>query len=200
MTQNPKQGTILCVCTVLAAALLFVGAAEAGLWAYRTPTDPNYGTDSLGVHHSDVPPGWAMNRPDPAGQMGPAVRAPSVSFDPTIGHIRESYTQGGVEIQPPLVADLDEYSKLLTTRTYRRLWRDHSKESRSVVRGGVKKSQGMFHVELPYQIPKALRGLLGNGAPNLDVSGSETITLSGVSDWTVRPKGSVTELIKVLFM
>ncbi|HYQ96154.1 MAG TPA: hypothetical protein VER38_04010, partial [Candidatus Eisenbacteria bacterium] len=132
-----------------------------------------------------------MNRLDPAGQLGPAARAPSVSLDPTIGHIRETYTQGGVEVQPPLVASFDEYSKLLTSRTYRRLWRDHSKESRSVVRGGVKKPAGMFHVELPVQIPKAFRGLLGNGAPNLDVSGSETITLSGVSDWTVRPKGSV---------
>ncbi|HEY2924620.1 MAG TPA: cell surface protein SprA [Candidatus Eisenbacteria bacterium] len=131
-----------------------------------------------------------MERWGPAGQMGPATGDPSVSFDPTAGHVRETYTEGGVETQPPMVSDLDEYSNVLTARTYRRLWRDHAKQSRSIARGAAKKPQGLFHYDIPIQIPKVFRGLLGSGAPNIDVSGSETITLSGVSDWTVRPKGA----------
>ncbi|HMI32240.1 MAG TPA: hypothetical protein VK527_10940 [Candidatus Limnocylindrales bacterium] len=87
-----------------------------------------------------------------------------------------------------MVADLNAYSNVLTARSYRRLWREQSRETRSVTRGKAQRSQGMFHVALPFTMPKVMKGLLGDGAPNIDVSGSETITLSGVSDWTVRPK------------
>ncbi len=191
MIQNPNRRIILCFCTTLAAALLAGAAAEAGPWGYRSLADPSYGDSLFDAGHGEMPPGWAMNRLDPSGAMVPAVRDPDIAFDPTIGQIRESYTQGGVEVRPPMVADLDQYSTLLTTRTYRKLWLDGSRESRSVTRGMAKKPQGMFHYALPIQLPKFTRGILGDGAPNIDVSGSETITLSGVSDWTVRPQNSV---------
>ncbi len=194
MIQNPRICTVLCFCVGLAAAF-FSGAAEAGLWGYRSLTDPvsdpAFGDSLSGASHSEIPPGWVMSRPDPTGLMGPATSDPDVTLDPRNGQIRESYTEGGVEVRPPMVADLDAYSTVLTTRTYRRLWRDGSRETRSVTRGVVKKPQGLFHYDIPIQIPKFARGLLGDGAPNIDVSGSETITLSGVSDWTVRPQGSV---------
>src|SRR5712675_2784932 len=174
MIQNPKWSIILCLCTVLAAALpsaAAAGTAAAVPWRHRSQADPFYG-DSLAGGHSDLPPGWLMNRTDPTGATVPAVRDPEVAFDPTIGRIRESYTQGGVEMRPPMVADLDQYSTLLTTRTVRRLWRGDSRESRSMTRGTVKKPQGLFHVDLPIQLPKFTRGFLGDAQPNIDVSGS----------------------------
>lgn len=189
MIQNPKLGAIFCLCFALGSAI-GPGAAVAGLWGYALP-DPLTGTTPLDEGwQTDLPPGWLMNRLDPAGQMGPALRDPSVSIDPTAGHVCETYSEGGVEVCPPVVADVDQYNTLLTSRTYRRLWRNESRESRSVTRGAAKPT-GLFHVELPFQVPKQLRSILGSGAPNLDVSGSETITLSGVSDWTVRPKGAL---------
>ena len=72
---------------------------------------------------------------DPTGQMGPAHPDPDIVFDPTLGQIRESYMQGGVETQPPMVSELDHYEELMTTRTYRRRWRDGSREARSITRG-----------------------------------------------------------------
>jgi hypothetical protein len=134
-----------------------------------------------------------MNQLDPNGIPGPAVRDPYVSLDPISGRVRENYMQGGVETQPPLVSDLDDYSTLLTQRSYRKLWRDSSRETRSISRTGAKRASSLLHVELPamFKVPGPLKGILGDGRPNIDVSGSETITLSGVSDWTVRPKGSV---------
>src|SRR5947207_12550174 len=81
----------------------------------------------------------AMNRPDPLGLQEPAHRDPDIAFDPITGQIRESYTQGGVETSLPLVASMDQYATLLSTRTYRKLWRDGSRESRSVTRGSAKK-------------------------------------------------------------
>ncbi|HYQ89282.1 MAG TPA: hypothetical protein VEU09_06615, partial [Candidatus Binatia bacterium] len=169
------------------------GAAWAGLWGYRGPNDPGLGPTALDTEPSDLPPGWALTHTDPNGLPEAARRDPAVTYDPTIGQIRESYTEGGVETQTPMITDLDEYSNVLTTRTYRRLWRDSSHDTRSIARGVAKKQAGLFHYEIPIQIPKFARGLLGDGAPNIDVSGSETITLSGVSDWTVRPQGAVNQ-------
>ncbi len=190
MSRNPNPGIILCLCATLAMATP-PRAAEAAPWGDFGPIDPMFGGNRLGAEHSAIPRGWIMLRMDPSGQMGPAQRDPYVSIDPNIGHIRETYSQGGVEMQPPMVTDLDDYSEVLTARTYRKLWRDQSRGSRSVSRGAPKKPHGVFSYDLPISIPKPLRGILGSGAPNINVSGSETITLSGVSDWTVRPEGSI---------
>jgi hypothetical protein len=191
MMHYPKPRTILCICIVLAASLSQGGEARAGLWGYHGPTDPGLEGSPLEDTPSDLPPGWVMSRMDPVGRIETAKRDPDVAYDPTIGQIRETYTEGGVETGTPLITDLDEYSNVLTTRTYRRLWRDSSRDTRSITRGAAKKPQGLFHYDLPIQIPKFARGILGDGAPNIDVSGSETITLSGVSDWTVQPKGAI---------
>ena len=191
MMHYPKPRTILYACIVLAVSLLPAGAARAGLWGYQSPSDPKLGPTALESQPSDLPPGWTMSHLDPVGMMEFPQRDPDVTFDPTIGQIRESYTEGGVETQTPMITDLDEYSNVLTTRTYRRLWRDSSRDTRSIVRGAALKNKGIFNYTIPIQIPKFARGILGDGAPNIDVSGSETITLSGVSDWTVRPQDAV---------
>ena len=192
MSRYPKPGTILCVCIAL-GTLLRCGVAQAGLWEHPGARDPMVGDGPFTGAHSEVPPGWSMSRTDPTGALGPARRDPSVSLDPAAGRIRESYVQGGVEMAPPMVSDLDSYSTLLTQRSYRKLWKDSSRETRSISRAGQKRTSGLLHYELPpmFKVPRQLRGLLGDGAPNIDVSGSETITLSGISDWTVRPQNSV---------
>ncbi len=191
MMYYPKPRIILFACFVLSVSLLWGGVARAGLWGYRSPNDPRLGESSLEDAPSDLPPGWVMSHTDPTGMTETANRAPDVAYDPTIGQIRETYTEGGIETQLPMITDVDEYSNVLTTRTYRKLWRDSSRESRSVARGLAKKPQGLFHYDLPIQIPKVLSGILGNGAPNIDVSGSETITLSGISDWTAGRQGAI---------
>src|SRR4051812_27434179 len=172
MIRYPKPRSILLVCFSLGAALLGSGAAEAGLWSYRQTQDPALQGASLEGDFDPLPPGWTMNRMDPSGQMGPARRDPDVVFDPTLGQVRESYTQGGVETQPPMVSSVDQYSTHLTTRNIRRLWRDGSRESRSITRSAAKHA-GKFNYTLPIQLPKFARGFLGDGAPNIDVSGSE---------------------------
>jgi len=194
MIQNPRSRSILFVCIALAAALLCQGNAEAGDWRYHATADP-LGSGTLGGNPDDLPPGWVMMRMDPTGMMTPAVHDPDITFDPVIGQIRESYTEGGVETRPPTVSDLDAYSKLLTERTYRKLWRDGSRGSRSTQRGTAKKRPGLSY-DLPIKLPKFARGILGDGAPNIDVSGSETITLSGVSDWTVKSQQAAQSEIK----
>ena len=132
MMHYPKPRIILVVCFVLAASLSLADAAWAGLWGYRGPNDPDIGPTALETEPSDLPPGWALTRTDPNGLPEAAKRDPDVTYDPTIGQIRESYSEGGVETQTPMITDLDEYSNVLTTRTYRRLWRDSSHDTRSI--------------------------------------------------------------------
>src|SRR5258705_809088 len=139
MIQTPRSRSILFVCIALAAAFLCQGNAEAGDWRYHATADP-LGSGILGGNPDDLPPGWVMMRMDPTGMMTPAVHDPDITFDPTIGQIRESYTEGGVETRPPTVSNLDEYSKHLTERTYRKLWRDGSPGSRSTQRAPAKNS------------------------------------------------------------
>ena len=185
MIQNPKPRIILFICSVLAGALLMGGQARAGIWSYRKAVDPVAG-DGAFPDQGGLPSWWTLTRVDPNGM--PVNPDPQVDFDPTIGRFRESYTQGGVEMHPPLISDLDQYSSLLSTRTYRKLWRDGSRQSRSVTRG-TKKKPGLSY-DLPFKLPKVARSILGDGAPNIDVSGSETITLSANSDWTVRSQNA----------
>src|SRR5438309_762829 len=150
MIRYPKPCGILLVCFGLAAAFLRCGAAEAGLWDYRGAGNPTLEGSPLERDFDPLPPGWIMNRYDPSGQLGPAHRDPDVAFDPTLGQIRETYTEGGVETRPPMVANMDQYTTLLTVRTYRRLWRAGSRESRSITRGAAKKLHGLSY-SLPIQ-------------------------------------------------
>ncbi|HKO21263.1 MAG TPA: cell surface protein SprA, partial [Candidatus Eisenbacteria bacterium] len=77
----------------------------------------------------------------------------------------------------------DEYNQILSGRTVRRLWKDKAKSTRSMDRGQLRSGTAL-RVELPVQLPKMVRSIVGDGTPNIEISGSETITLSGTSDWT----------------
>jgi cell surface protein SprA len=98
------------------------------------------------------------------------------------GKILESYREGDVEVREPLVITSEEYNEILSGRTVHRLWSDKTRQTRSVARGQGR-GGSLFRVELPVQFPKLIRSIVGDGAPNIEVSGSESITLSGTSDW-----------------
>ena len=189
MIRNPKPRIILFVCFGLAAAVLGTGKARAGLWAYRGAGDPTLTSGSLAGDPDPLFPNWVMRRYDPNGLEEPGRQDPDVAFDPTHGQVRETVSEGGVETGIPLVASVDDYNNLLTARTYRKLWRDGSKDTRSIARGAARKRPGLSY-DIPIKLPKIVRGILGDGAPNIDVSGSETITLSGNSDWNVKSKNA----------
>ena len=191
MTRNAKLGAILTFCL---GAMVLPGPTLAGLWSYRLPDPLLEGSPiDSSWRQSDVPQAWVFERVGPTGNLGPAQRDPDVSIDPIAGQVHEIYSEGGVETRIPLVATMEDYSSLVSQRNYRRLWLAQSRQSRSLVRGTAKRPTGLFHVDIPVQIPKQLRGILGSGVPNIDVSGSETITLSGISDWTVQKNQQDTE-------
>lgn len=167
----------------LAAALL--GYFTPGIaWAdlrFRALTEGNAYLAPLDDTPPGLPPTWHFNTATSGiDNFGDPTMA--VTIDPMTGLVRESYHEQNVEIRDPLVTTGSDYNSLMTSRTTRRLWRDKFKQNRSISRT-VPGRGGLFRVELPVQLPGAVRKILGNGAPSLEVSGSESITLAGKSDW-----------------
>ena len=176
---------------ILFSVILGLGLAASGRARaadYRYPSLPNPYGDLQPVQLWDtgdgLPNGWRFHPVSPTGDYPTGQGNCSVSLDPDLGTVVESYREGDVEVREPLVISREEYSAILTQRNVRRMWVDKSKGTRSVSRGQVR-SGGPFRLEIPVQLPKVLRSIVGDGAPNIEVSGSETITIAGVSDWTV---------------
>ena len=177
----------------LAPALIWPSGARAELRFRALPDSTSllFPLDATPI--VGLPPGWVFRMPSPGMASGYGEPTVTVTLDPDADLVRETYRELDVEIREPLVMSGGaEYSRIVAARTARRIWKDKTKQTRSMSRTGGK-SAGRFRVELPVQLPKVMRSFLGDGAPNLEVSGSEAITLSGVSDWTVRKSEQDTE-------
>lgn len=163
-------------------AMVLPNAARAGL-EFRALSDPSEYLYPLDDTPAGLPRSWRFATPGPAvnGFGDPTV---SVSVDPITGLVRENYLEQNVEIREPLVATESDYNRLMTARNTRRLWQDRFRQNRSMTRTTGAQGPGLFRLAIPVVLPKAVRSIVGDGAPNLEVTGSEQITLSGTSDWT----------------
>ncbi|HEU4334565.1 MAG TPA: cell surface protein SprA [Candidatus Eisenbacteria bacterium] len=88
-------------------------------------------------------------------------------------------------MREPLVVGALDYNELLSERSYRKVWRERTQTTRSVNKAGLRQG-GLFRFTVPVQLPRAVRSIVGDGAPNIEVSGSERIAIVGTSDWTVQ--------------
>ena len=172
----------------LAAALLSL-APLAGADLLFDPLDPQ--AQSLDPMAQTLPPGfprgWRLQveSPIPGTPPGTPAFQTQVSLDPATGTVQERYRVGNVEVRPPMVAPTLDYNELLADRSARRLWRERTKTTRSVNKAGLRRSGGL-RFDLPVALPKAVRSIVGNGAPSIEVSGSERISILGTSDWLAR--------------
>jgi hypothetical protein len=173
---------------LLFAALLGAGASSAAASSWtesfflqdgrRSPLDS--------LPPTGLPPAWEYVPAGASDPANPSHRSTSVSVDPLRGTVRESHRQGDVEVGQPFVADLEGYDAVMGRRTTDRVWLAVTRGNRSTLRTTAARSGGLFRVDIPVTLPKALRSIVGDGSPNLLVSGSETITLGGTSEWTSR--------------
>ncbi|TMQ64819.1 MAG: cell surface protein SprA [Candidatus Eisenbacteria bacterium] len=179
-----RQRLRLCLLILLCLGSQIWGAAEAAPMRFRAMPDPTAQLTSIPSDDasSSLPPGWGFHPISPTGMYPTGQGDIDVSINPVTGKILESYREGDVEVREPLVITSEEYNQILSGRTVRRLWNDKTRQTRSVARGQGR-GGSLFRVELPVQFPKLIRSIVGDGAPNIEVSGSESITLSGTSDW-----------------
>ena len=172
---------------LLCLGFRLTGAAEASGFRYQLLPDPVTGLLPLEVESTDsgLPAGWRFHPVNPNGDFPTGRGSVNVELDPATGRVLETYREGDVEVREPLVLTPDQYNEILTGRTFQRLWSDKSKSKRSVARATPGFGGTGLRFEAPVQLPKIVQKIVGTGAPAIEISGSETITLSGTSDWTV---------------
>ncbi len=101
--------------------------------------------------------------------------------------VREVMSYRGKQFGPALPMSIDLYRTYLTSRSLRTHWNYYSRQGLARA-AGQGAPIGTLKLELPVDIPKPIQKIIGRGKPNLRVSGSETITISGQSRWEVDRK------------
>jgi hypothetical protein len=139
--------------------------------------------DSLGL--GPLPPLWARIK----GARDLTKREVSVQIDSAV--VEESVVLDGTPVQPSIRIPLASYLESMTRRNFRSLWVAQAQaglQTTLTQKGGG----GLVpELALPFEMPGAVRSVVGAGKPNLTVRGSERISFSGTSRWF--PDRPVTE-------
>jgi hypothetical protein len=112
-----------------------------------------------------------------------------LTVDPQSGSVRQIELYRGRMVGRPIPMTLKDYGPYLTRRSWRDAWVTSGKRGLSR-EAGTGMSAGTLKLELPVEVPKTIQKVIGRGKPNLRVSGSETITISGRSTWEVGRKAN----------
>ncbi len=88
----------------------------------------------------------------------------------------------GAPVVRPVPLSYAQYMLHLTRVNTRRLWTQAIAESQqeATVQGG---RAGLVRLTVPFEMPKAVKSIFGEGKPNLLVNGSEHISFGGKSQW-----------------
>jgi hypothetical protein len=119
----------------------------------------------------------------------PSSAEEQVILDLKTRSVRETFQYMGVQTSAYVPMTLDQYRSSLTTRNLRDHWMYYGRRGLSKV-AGDQAPIGTLKLELPVEVPKSIQKVIGRGKPNLRVSGSETITISGRSTWQVDSKAT----------
>jgi hypothetical protein len=110
-----------------------------------------------------------------------------VNYDLARRRVLVTYQATGLEILGPIAFDLETFAEVATREKLRESWVESNR--RSVANSTAGSGDRGFNLTLPVAIPLTEK-IFGEGAPNLRVSGSENITISGTSSWQVGQKDS----------
>ncbi len=122
--------------------------------------------------------------------LPPPVRSlaggPLVTWQHTVdldeARIHRSRLRQGLEIDALPPSSYGDHLARISRLHARSVWKEQLKESmkRATVKGG---RAGLVRISLPFELPKMVRSVFGEGKPNLSVNGSERITFGGRSQW-----------------
>lgn len=107
----------------------------------------------------------------------------STSYDIDRGRVLYSYRPGQEDILPPQALTPSQYAGQAFQRELREAW---IQGNHGVIQESLTRPErgGLVNLSLPFQIPFTEQ-IFGEGAPNLRVTGSEQVTISGASSWVV---------------
>src|SRR5690349_4446997 len=123
-------------------------------------------------------------------RINPDPRQLDVRFSLDPGEIATSAQVNDIDVSAPGRESLSDFSKEITARNLQKAWRDQNKSRINQLGAATPAaSTGGLSFKLPSPLPSRVQSLLGPGGPALNVSGSETISLSGQSDWSNQQTG-----------
>ncbi len=177
----------------LAIAIFFImvsvpvaaAAAVTGAWDWYP------GGDVLSPSSLLLRPHGLLFPPHMYLAVKPGLELKSVDFsvDSDSGVVRRTASVMGVDVEPPVTVPLSRYAALMGRHRYAQMWKTEARRGvRDLSEAG--RAGGLFSIDLPIKFPRAVQAVVGKGKPNLRVSGSETISFSGNSNWTVGQKFS----------
>jgi hypothetical protein len=106
------------------------------------------------------------------------------------GTVEISRLLGQAQVEPTVRMTQEEYLRRLSAVQFRQLWA--SEVNRGLKATTVGSRRGLARVDIPIALPSQLRGIFGEGKPNLSARGSERISFGGTSRW--RPNQIRTEI------
>lgn len=119
-------------------------------------------------------------------------RRVDVRFDVDVPSLASSAQINSVDVSAPMRESLLDYSREMFARNFQKAWAQVTREKLNSLGANTPQYQGSqpgFSFKLPSPLPPRIQNLLGPGGPALNVSGSESIQLSGQSDWTNQQLG-----------
>src|SRR6185369_16974969 len=198
--------------TLSAIAFLATVSGLPGLNNIPAPATKEYSRAKAAAVAADtLPPPWRPSwrlalensfvqsglRPigDPQGpvklQQAFDPRSLRVDVDPDAGTFRSSVEVGDIVVGASYRRPLSQFAKDFAAKTFHDRWLDFSRRNVNSLGSNTPLEHTGLTVPIPVRLPKKLTSILGPGGPALNVSGSESIRLSGTSNWTNQQVGGV---------
>ncbi|MBN1826715.1 MAG: cell surface protein SprA [Candidatus Eisenbacteria bacterium] len=115
----------------------------------------------------------------------PTPPAPRLRADLERGRLVVTQEREGTSLVHPWVTPLPEYLADARLAEIRRALLENNRQLKG--RSGGAKGSGLFNIDIPVRFPKTLGRILGQGA-NIQVSGSESITFSGETQYYIKSR------------
>lgn len=128
-------------------------------------------------------PGGVMFKPG----MDPRRRRQTI--DPSTGELLSAVEVGEVSLGSGFRRPLIGYSGDAMRQMFRERWIERSRRDLNTLGQNTAVQRQGLSLPIPVQLPRRVQSILGPGGPALNVSGSESIKLSGTSNWTNQQTG-----------
>src|SRR5262245_44325170 len=119
------------------------------------------------------------------------LRRLRVDVDPDEGTFRSSVEVGEVAVGAGYAKPLSQFSRDYAARSFHNRWLQISRQNVNSLGSNTPQQRTGISLPIPVHLPSKLTSILGPGGPALNVSGSESIRLSGTSNWTNQQLGVV---------
>src|SRR5215471_17629028 len=198
--------------TLSAIAFLATVSGLPGLNNIPAPATKEYSRAKAAAVAADtLPPPWRPSwrlalensfvqsglRPigDPQGpiklQTAFDPRSIRVDVDPEAGTFRSSVEVGDIPVGASYRKPLSQFAKDFAAKSFHDRWLDNSRRNVNSLGSATPVQHTGLSLPIPVRLPSKLTSILGPGGPALNVSGSESIRLSGTSNWTNQQLGVI---------